>query len=300
MRKSWAVGAVVVVIILVLGVSAAVFLHSGASDNFSPGVSSTAFPTSSLASPEVSPTSFEPQQYSYTIVNTYPHDPHAFTEGLTYDDGYLYESTGSFYEPSTLRRVDLTSGAVLASVTLSGQYFAEGIAVVNNEIFQLTYTSGVCFVYDKSSFALIRTFSYNFTLQIQGQYQGWGLTYDGTHLIMSDGTDNLYFVDPSTFQCVDTVQVHDGTTPISALNELEYINGSVYANIFGQRLITIINPETGQVTGWIDLSGLQGATGSDPEAVLNGIAYDAKDNRLFVTGKDWPYLYEIKLVPIAT
>ena len=117
---------------------------------------------------------------------------------------------------------------------------------------------------------------------------------------MSDGTDNLYFVNAITFQCVGIVQVRDGTNPVENINELEYINGSVYANIFTQRLVAIINPETGQVTGWIDLSGLKGTSGSDPEAVLNGIAYDPNGNRLFVTGKDWPYLYEIKLVPSVT
>lgn len=227
--------------------------------------------------------------YSYNIVNTYPHDPSAFTEGLTYSGGYLYESTG-LNGQSSLRRVDLTTGDVLQQVTLPSQYFGEGIAIVNNTIIQLTYQTHIGFIYDKNTFALLGNFSYS--------TEGWGLTYDGKQLIMSDGTDYLTFLNPLTFQPTGQVQVHDGNTTIENINELEYINGSVFANIWLTNNIAIINPTTGQVTGWINLTGLPAAVAvnSNPNAVLNGIAYDQQNHRLFVTGKDWQSLYQINLV----
>jgi glutaminyl-peptide cyclotransferase len=222
----------------------------------------------------------------YTVVKIYPHNSNAFTEGLFYDSGFLYESTG-LNGASTLRRVDLTSGTVLEEISLPSDFFGEGITAVNNTIIQLTWTSNVGFIYDKSSFALLGNFSY--------PTQGWGLTYNGTHLIMSDGSDNLYFLDPVTYQQVKVIQVHDGNASVININELEYVNGDVYANIWLQSKIAIINPETGQVKAWIDLSELQNSNGASPENVLNGIAYDAQNDRLFVTGKDWSQLYEIKL-----
>ena len=224
--------------------------------------------------------------YDYTVINTYPHDPNAFTEGLVYVDELLYESTG-LQGSSSLRRVDLASGNVLAQVVLPWQYFGEGIAVVNNLIIQLTWQSHVGFVYDKEDFSLIGNFS--------NPSEGWGLTFDDERLIMSNGSDYLLFLDRATFEIVDEVRVHDGNVSVGKLNELEYVNGDVYANVFQQRKIAIINPETGDVKGWIDLTGLQGALGDDPEAVLNGIAYDPRGDRLFVTGKNWPLLYEIRL-----
>ncbi len=235
--------------------------------------------------PTVSP---EAKQYAYTIVKSYSHDPNAFTEGLLYVDGFLYESTG-LEGSSTLRRVNLTSGNVLAEVALPRQYFGEGIAVVNDLIIQLTWQSHVGIVYDKKTLDLVTNFSYS--------SEGWGLTFDGNRLIMSNGSDYLLFLDRATFQQVGEVQVHDANLSVRNLNELEYVNGDVYANIFQERKIAIINPETGEVKGWIDLTSLQGASVNDPEAVLNGIAYDVEDDRLFVTGKFWPKIYEIKLVP---
>ena len=228
------------------------------------------------------------EQFTYSVIHSYPHDTNAFTEGLVYSDGFLFESTG-LYGSSTLRRVNLTTGVVLQEISLGSQYFGEGIAIVNNTIIQLTWQEHIAFVYDKTSFALLGNFTY--------PTEGWGLTYDGTHLIMSDGSDNLYFLNPTTFQRVSQIQVHDGNNSIYDLNELEYINGDIYANIFTQQRIAIINPQTGQVKAWLDLSGIQNLTGFNSEMVLNGIAYDAQNNRLFVTGKDWPQLFEIKLVP---
>jgi glutamine cyclotransferase len=226
--------------------------------------------------------------YTYTIVNTYPHDTNAFTEGLVYSDGFLYESTGLNGE-SSLRRVNLTAGNILQEITLPSQYFGEGITIVNNTIIQLTWQSQIGFVYDKTTFALLQNFTY--------PTEGWGLTFDGKHLIMSDGTDNLYFLDPTTFQRTGQTQVHDGNTSIANINELEYINGDIYANIWLTNKIAIINPNTGQIKAWIDLTGLPAENNSNPNAVLNGIAYDQQNNRLFVTGKDWPNLYQIKLIP---
>lgn len=226
--------------------------------------------------------------YSYTVVNTYPHDPGAFTEGLFYSGGFLYESTG-LDGASSLRRVDLASGNVLQEYNLPNQYFGEGIALVNDNIIQLTWQSNIGFIYDKTTFALLGNFTY--------PTEGWGLTFDGKHLIMSDGTDHLYFLDPTTFHRTGQIQVHDGNKAIVNINELEFINGSVYANIWQTNNIAIINPETGQVKAWIDLTGLSGADNSNPDAVLNGIAYDQQNGRLFVTGKEWPNLYQINLVP---
>ncbi|MGD0029681.1 MAG: glutaminyl-peptide cyclotransferase [Candidatus Bathyarchaeia archaeon] len=227
--------------------------------------------------------------YTYSVVKVYPHDTNAFTEGLVFDSGFLYESTG-LYGHSTLRRVDLETGGVLQLLSLQPQYFCEGIAVVGDKIFQLTWQSHKGFVYDKASFGLLKEFQY--------PTEGWGLTYDGSRLIMSDGTANLYFLNPVTFQRVGQVAVHD-TGPVTELNELEYINGTVYANIWREEKIAVINPQNGQVTAWIDLTGIQDLKNQDPNNVLNGIAYDANGDRLFVTGKMWPHIFEIKLIPSA-
>ena len=234
--------------------------------------------------PETAPV----RKYTYTIVNTFPHDPNAFTEGLAYFDGFLYESTG-LVDKSTLRRVDLASGRVLTEVSLAGIYFGEGLAVVNDSILQLTWQSQVGFVYDRESLALVGNFSY--------PTEGWGLTFNGSLLIMSDGSSSLYFLDPVNYQRIGQVQVHDGNTSISSINELEYVDGDVYANIFQQSRVAIIDPRNGLVKSWIELDGLQDSVVFTGENVLNGIAFDAKDNRLFVTGKNWPNLYEITLVP---
>lgn len=226
--------------------------------------------------------------YSYEVVNAFPHDTNAFTEGLIYLDGFLYESTG-LYGESSLRRVDLTTGNIIQKLTLADEFFGEGIVAVDDVIVQLTWKSQIGFVYDKTSFVLLDNFTY--------PTEGWGLTFDGNYLIMSDGSDTLFFLEPKTFQQIKKIQVHENDISIKSLNELEYIDGEIYANIWMQQKIAIINPETGQVRAYIDLATLQGSISSSSEAVLNGIAYDSEQQRLFVTGKFWSQLFEIKLVP---
>jgi glutamine cyclotransferase len=224
--------------------------------------------------------------YKYNVVNVYPHNKSAFTQGLVFEGGFLYESTGR-YGQSTLRRVELETGNITQLHSLPDQFFGEGITIFEDKIVQLTWKSGKGFVYDRISFDLLQEFEY--------PTQGWGITHNGSALIMSDGTATLYFLDPETFQTIGQVEVHD-EEPVDDLNEVEYINGSVYANIWKKDQIAIINPETGQVTGWIDLSGINDSE-KTTENVLNGIAYDQNGNRLFVTGKRWSKLFEIELVP---
>jgi glutamine cyclotransferase len=230
--------------------------------------------------------------YSYQVVNVYPHDRGAFTEGLVYEDGVFYEGTGLRQE-SSLRRVRPETGDVLQLYSLPTEYFGEGITVWGERVIQLTLKAGVGFVYDKESFALLGAFSYS--------TEGWGLTHDGMRLIMSDGTSTLRFWNPETYGEIGQVQVYDEYGPVVMLNELEYVQGKIYANVWKTDLVVIIDPQTGRVTGRIDLSGL--LTHEDfaqPVDVLNGIAYDAEGDRLFVTGKKWPKLFEIDLVPITT
>ncbi len=227
--------------------------------------------------------------YSYNIVNTYPHDPDAFTQGLVFDDGALYEGTG-LYGQSTLRRVELETGAILQIRELPDQFFGEGITVYGDRIVQLTWQSKVGFVYGKSTFELLEEFNYS--------TEGWGITYDGEHLIMSDGTSTLHFLDPQTFEEISQLAVFDDNGPVTRLNELEYVQGGIYANVWQTDRIAMIAPDTGRVVGWIDLEGLLSAEDrAEPVDVLNGIAYDADTDRLFVTGKLWPKLFEIELVP---
>ena len=226
--------------------------------------------------------------YSYKVVKSYPHDRDAFTQGLVYDDGVLYEGTG-LNGRSDLRRVDLETGKVLQERDLDAQYFGEGITTLGNKAYQITWQSNVGFVYDKTSFELLEQFDY--------PTEGWGLTDDGTRLIMSDGTARIYFLDPETLDQIGFIDVRDGTTPVTSLNELEYIQGSIYANVWQTDRIAEISPETGLVTAWIDLKDLLPAADRTPPVdVLNGIAYDAQADRLFVTGKLWPRLFEIDLI----
>ncbi len=233
-----------------------------------------------------SPVDPEPLQYTYQIVNVYDHDENAFTQGLVFEDGVLYEGTG-LYGQSSLRRVELETGKVTQLYSLSDGFFGEGITIFEDKIIQITYKNNTSFVYDKSTFELLQTFEYS--------TDGWGITHDGSRLIMSDGTATLYFLDPETFQKIGQVEVYD-EEPIARLNELEYIHGEVYANIWKEEKIAIINPETGHVTGWIDLEGINEAEKQNSNNVLNGIAYDTNDDRLFVTGKMWSKLFEISLV----
>ncbi len=252
----------------------------------SPTVSPTSTPTTSPSPTPTSTPSSGALVYTYSIVNTFPHDSYAFTQGLVVEsDDVLLEGTGN-YGASSLRRVGLRNGTVLQQYNLSSDYFGEGIAVVGDRLIQLTWQNYTGFVYNKTTFELLETFSLS--------TEGWGLTYNGTHLILSDGTSTLYFLDPNTFQTVGNAAVHDGGMLISRLNELEYINGDVYANIWQEHRIAIINPQTGQVKAYIDLTGLYQT--SNPNAVLNGIAYNSRTNQLYITGKYWPHLYEIQLV----
>jgi glutamine cyclotransferase len=226
--------------------------------------------------------------YSYNIVNTYPHDADAFTQGLVFEDGVLYEGTGVWGQ-STLRRVELETGDILQIRELSDEFFGEGITIDGDRIIQLTWQSHVGFVYDKDSFELVQQFSYS--------TEGWGITYDGTRLIMSDGTSTLHFLDPQTFEKTGQVEVSDNNGPVTRLNELEYVQGEIYANVWQTDRIARIAPDTGRVVGWVDLDGLLSAEDrSEAVDVLNGIAYDAQTDRLFVTGKLWPKLFEIELV----
>lgn len=226
---------------------------------------------------------------SYRIVHVYPHDPRAFTQGLVYADGRLYESTG-LNGQSSLRMDDLTTGKVLQRIDVPERYFAEGLTDWGGTLIQLTWQAHVAFVYDRNSFRLLRTFAYT--------GEGWGLTQDGKDLIESDGSAELRFFDPATFAEVRHIEVTDRGRKVADLNELEYVHGEIYANIWHSDRIARIAPDTGRVLGWIDLAGLLPASErSNPEAVLNGIAWDPAHDRLFVTGKLWPKLYEIEIVP---
>lgn len=225
--------------------------------------------------------------YGYRIVNSYPHDPNAFTQGLAYGDGFIYEGTG-LNGRSSLRKVELETGRILRHLSLENQYFGEGITVQGDKITQLTWRSNAGFVYDKESFSLVKKFSY--------PGEGWGLTHDGKNLIMSDGSDELYFLDPITHKEIKKLRVTYKGRLVGRLNELEYVNNRILANIWLTDLIAMISPETGEVVGWIDLRGLSGDFGPrKSDQVLNGIAYDVEGDRLFVTGKLWPKMYEIKL-----
>jgi glutamine cyclotransferase len=226
---------------------------------------------------------------TYKVLHTYPHDSSAYTQGLIYLDGHLYESTG-LNGRSSLRMVDLETGRALQSAPVPSQYFAEGLTNWGSTLIQLTWQSHIAFVYDRFSFRLLRTFHYD--------GEGWGLTQDGKNLILSDGSATLRFLDPATFQVARSIVVNDQGSPINQLNELEYVHGEIYANVWHTDRIARIAPSTGKVLGWIDLSGLLPADQHpDPEAVLNGIAYDAEHDRLFVTGKLWPELFEIRIIP---
>ena len=223
----------------------------------------------------------------YTIKHAYPHDPRAFTQGIEYRGGVLYEGTG-LNGQSTLRRVDLPTGKVLQQIAVPQEYFGEGITTWGETIVQLTWQSQLGFVYDRTTFKQLRMFRYT--------GEGWGLTHNATELIMSDGSASLRFLDPKTLTETRRVLVTDAGIVIRDLNELEWVNGEIYANVWQTNFIARISPSTGHVLGWIDLNGLLSAEeqrgGAD---VLNGIAYDATGRRLFVTGKLWPKLFEIGL-----
>lgn len=223
---------------------------------------------------------------SYKVVATFPHDTSSFTQGLVFADGDLYESTGLNGE-STLRRVDIKTGKTLQRIDIPKQYFAEGLALVGDELLQLTWQHKLGFVYDRKTFKQKRTFTYN--------SEGWGIAYDGrSRLVMSDGSDRLTFLDPKTLGTQKTLRVQDAGRPVMNLNELEWVENEIWANVWQTDRIARINPNTGDVNAWIDLSSLfPRAQRMPPADELNGIAYDKATRRIFITGKKWPRLYQI-------
>lgn len=230
--------------------------------------------------------------YGYRIINSYPHDPSAFTQGLVYDNGVFYEGTG-LYGQSSLRRVDIQSGRVMDMARLEDEFFAEGITIWEESIIQLTWQSFKGFVWDKENLSRTGSFIY--------QTEGWGLTSDGERLIMSDGSDLLHLLDPNDFSLLGSIRVTANGEPVRGLNELEYVNGMIYANLWPSNWIAIISLDTGIVTARINLSSILDEAGIQKKKVdvLNGIAYDPIDDRLFVTGKLWPRLFQIELVDLS-
>ncbi|MEI9812334.1 MAG: glutaminyl-peptide cyclotransferase [Acidobacteriota bacterium] len=226
--------------------------------------------------------------YGYQVVKTYPHDRGAFTQGLQVVDGAFYEGTG-MNGRSSIRHVDIATGKVLQQQHVPQQYFGEGITVFGNQLFELTWQTHVAFVYDKTTFKQLKTYSY--------EGEGWGLTTDGKRLIFSDGTNQLRFLDPATFKETGRISVTDQGKPVDQLNELEFIKGEIWANVWQTDRIARIDPKTGHVNSWMDMSGLLSVMETGRVDVLNGIAYDAKADRIFVTGKLWPTVFEIKPGP---
>ena len=230
-------------------------------------------------------------QYSFRVVKAFPHGPTAFTQGLVFADGIFYESTG-LRGYSTLRKVTPETGAVIQQVKVEDRYFAEGLALVGEELLQLTWQENVGFVHDKKTLKRLRTFAY--------PTEGWGLAFDGEHLVMSDGSSRLFFLDPKTQKPLRTLQVFDGKRPLEHINELEFVRGELWANVWTTDRIARIDVKTGRVTGWIDLAGLLRPEARAPEGdVLNGIAWDKAGDRIFVTGKKWPWLFQIEVVPVS-
>ncbi len=226
-----------------------------------------------------------PSDTPFKVLNEFPHDPQAFTQGLIYHDGFLYESTGG-WGASSLRQVELETGRVLRKIELPRPYFAEGLTLWGDRLIQLTWTSEVGFVYDLSSLKRVGSFPY--------AGEGWGLTHDGQHLIMSDGSNTLLRLDPATYGVLDRIHVFDRMNPVPMLNELEYVQGQIWANVFGHDRIARIDPLNGNLLSWIDLTGkFEARHGLSRSAVLNGIAFAPDAGRIFVTGKLWPKLYEL-------
>ncbi|MDB5025691.1 MAG: glutaminyl-peptide cyclotransferase [Mucilaginibacter sp.] len=232
-----------------------------------------------------------PEQYTYRVEKVYPHDTSSYTEGLLYQDGYLYESTG---QPghSVLRKVNLSTGKAVQEAKLDTQYFGEGSAIIGNKIIMLTYKDPrVVFVFDKNTFKLLNTFPYHVGVE------GWGLTFDGKKLYTDDSTNRIWFLDKDTYRQTGYIDVYDNKGPIDSINELEYIDGKLYANIWETNNIIVIDPKTGAVLEKIDLTDLYPQSKRTLTAdVLNGIAWDAQGKRLFVTGKKWPHLYQVKFI----
>jgi glutamine cyclotransferase len=242
---------------------------------------------SALSIPVSGSASSTPVKYGYEVIATWPHDPKAFTQGLVFRNGDFLESTG-LNGQSSLRDVDLKTGRVLKQVSVPSQFFAEGLAVMGDQAFQLTWQSGKGFVYDVDTFRLEKEFAYD--------GEGWGLATDGRWLILSDGTSRIRFLDPATFRVVRTIEVTEEGKPVERLNELEWINGEIFSNVWQTNEVMRIDPDSGRVRGVIDFSGLLDPQDRGPETdVLNGIAYDAATDRLFITGKRWPKIFEVRL-----
>jgi glutamine cyclotransferase len=228
-----------------------------------------------------------PAEYTFTLIRAFHHDTSAYTQGLAYRDGFLYEGTG-LNGHSSLRKTNPETGSVLQSIDLQPEFFGEGITIVGDKIVQLTWKSQTGFVYDLKNFHLLQQFSYS--------GEGWGLATNSRELFMSDGTSEIRVLDTETFREKRRFKVHDGSKPIDQLNELEFVEGQIFANVWHTNRIARISPQTGAVVGWIDLTGLLSPVYHlEPEAVLNGIAYDPIRKRLFVTGKLWPTVFEIRL-----
>jgi glutamine cyclotransferase len=250
------------------------------------GAAAGASPTPA-ASASATPAKVDPAVYTYEVVNVWPHDPKAFTQGLVYEGGAFIESTGLEGE-STLRMVEPKTGKVLRRVNLPAFYFGEGLTAFGGKAYQLTWKGEKGFIYDLKTFKKLGEFQY--------EGEGWGLTHDADSLILSDGSNRLRFLDLETFKVTRTVSVFDRGRPLNDINELEYVKGEIFANVWHQDRVARIDPQTGAIKGWVDLAGLlKPGDVSDEEAVLNGIAYDEAGDRLFVTGKLWPKLFEIKL-----
>lgn len=227
------------------------------------------------------------QQVSYEVVSSYPHDPTSFTQGLLWHDGALYEGTGLKGE-SRLRKLEFPSGRVLKEVSLAAEFFGEGLALVDSRLIQLTWQSHKGFVYDLETFRQLQEFAYD--------TEGWGLTYDGTSLILSDGSNDLFYLDPQTFKPIRKLAVTMNGKPLSELNELEFIEGEIWANVWQTDLIVRIDPSTGRVTSFLNLKGILAPSDkTGREDVLNGIAYDSERKRIFITGKLWPRIFEIRI-----
>jgi glutaminyl-peptide cyclotransferase len=254
-------------------------------ESSSSGTNTTSNNSSAANTAPTNTTTLAPQvNYTYDIVKTIPHDTQAFTQGLAFYNGELFESTGQ-YGSSSLRKLDRSTGKVLQRLNLDAAYFAEGMVAVQGKIYQLTWQSGLGFIYDAKTFRQVRTFSYF--------GEGWGLTYDGAELVMSDGTENLRFLDADSLLIRKMLRVTSNGAALKNLNELEFVNGEIWANVWQTDSIARINPQTGMVAGWIDLSGLQTPTERANADVLNGVAFDKERNVLLVTGKHWSKMYEI-------
>lgn len=231
-----------------------------------------------------------PELYTYKILKTYPHDPKAFTQGFEYYNGFIYESTGHKGK-STLRKVELETGKIVQKIDVDQKYFAEGMTIFNDKIYQLTWHANIGFVYNLETFELEKTFNYNLSKE------GWGLTHNNKSLIKTDGTERIWFLNPETLKEDSYIETYTNKRKAEKLNELEFVNGKIYANLWQQNSILIVNPKNGAIEGIADLRGLQVKAGqSGDDNVLNGIAYDVEDNRLFVTGKKWNSVFEIELI----